>query len=285
MLSVQSVPRSQDAWTIYPARIHSVRPEINAVTTYELRLEDRRVRRRFAFRPGQFNMLYLPGIGEAAISISSDAGQRNSLLHTVRRVGNVTRALTRLNVGDQILLRGPFGSSWPLEACRGQDVVIAAGGLGLAPLRPALYEIIARRRQYGRVTLAYGARNPSELLYAGEYDAWRQKGIDVQTTVDFGDEQWTGRIGVVTTLLAGLRIDPDNTSLLTCGPEIMMRFAIDEAISLGLSRERISLSLERNMNCAVGLCGHCQLGPTFVCKDGPVFPYVRIEPFLNVEDF
>jgi len=278
-------PPGFDAWVVHPARILAVRPEICAVSTYELALEDPDTRGRFAFRAGQFNMLYLPGIGEAAISISSDPNHKNSLLHTVRVVGNVTRALARLNVGDQLLLRGPFGSCWPLEACLGQDVVLAAGGLGLAPLRPAIYEIIRHRDRYRRVILLYGARTPGDLLFAHEYDSWRTASIDVRLTVDLGDPDWVGRIGVVTTLLSGLHLDAPETRLLTCGPEIMMRFVIYEALGRGVEHEHIYLSMERNMNCAVGLCGHCQFGPAFVCKDGPVFRYDLLEPFLAIEDF
>jgi NAD(P)H-flavin reductase len=274
-----------DAWSVIPARLLSVRAEIPAVSTYKLAIEENGRRRPFAFRSGQFNMLYLPGIGEAAISISSDPHQTDSLLHTVRAVGNVTRALTRLRVGDQLLLRGPFGSCWPLEVARGRDLVIAAGGLGLPPLRPAIYDIVRHRDRYRQVTLLYGARTPADLLYPSEYEAWRGAGIDVRTTVDFADSRWTGRIGVVTTLLDGLDLDPTDSCLFTCGPEIMMRFVIYAALARRVDHDSIFLSMERNMNCAVGLCGHCQFGPTFVCKDGPVFRYDQLAPFLSVEDF
>jgi len=273
------------AWDVRPARIRAVRSEISDVRTYEIVLEEIAPAQPFAFAAGQFNMLYLPGIGETAISISSDPGRAEVLLHTVRAVGNVTRALARLSAGDQVLVRGPFGSCWPIDECRGGDVVIAAGGLGLAPLRPVLYELIRRRDQFRKATLLYGARRPSELLYADEYDAWRSAGIDVRTTVDLGDADWTGSIGVVTGLLAGLTIDPAATRVLTCGPEIMMRYCIYEAVSRGVPEVNIYLSMERNMNCAVGLCGHCQFGPKFVCKDGPVFRYDQLEPFLAIEDF
>jgi NAD(P)H-flavin reductase len=279
------VQNRSDAWAMRPARILFVRSEIKDVSTYELAFEESESRRRFTFQAGQFNMLYLPGIGEAAISISSDPSQKDSLLHTVRAVGNVTRALARLKVGDQILLRGPFGSCWPLETARSHDLVIAAGGLGLAPLRPAIYEVARHRDRYRRVTLLYGARTPSDLLYTGEYDEWRAAGLNVRTTVDLGDERWAGRIGVVTTLLDGLDLDVAETRLFTCGPEIMMRFAIYAALARQVKQEHIFLSMERNMNCAVGLCGHCQFGPTFVCKDGPVFRYDALEPFLAVDDF
>jgi NAD(P)H-flavin reductase len=284
-LGARAAPNAADAWTVHPVRIIAIRPEIRAVATYELAFEEAGLLRHYAFRSGQFNMLYLPGIGEAAISMSSDPEHKNSLLHTVRIVGNVTRALARLAVGDQILLRGPFGSYWPVDQALGRDLVIAAGGLGLAPLRPVIYEAARHRDRYRKVIVLYGARTPADLLYSHEYEAWRNAGLDVRTTVDLGDHQWKGRIGVVTTLLEGLDLDPAQTRLFACGPEIMMRFVIYAALNRCMSREHIFLSMERNMNCGVGLCGHCQFGPVFVCKDGPVFRYDRLEPFLAVEDF
>ena len=172
----------------------------------------------YRFQPGQFNMLYLPGIGESAISISSDPAEPETLLHTIRAAGNVTQALARKKVGDQIGLRGPFGSSWPMDACKGQDVVIACGGVGLAPLRPAIYHIIRHRSDYGRVILLYGARTPGDLLYASEYDAWRDADIEVETTVDIGDGDWRGNIGVVPVLFYRLRLNAARTHVLTCGP-------------------------------------------------------------------
>jgi NAD(P)H-flavin reductase len=266
-------------------RIRSIRQEAPGTATYELQFEDPQTRSSYRFRPGQFNMLYLPGIGEAAISISSDPNHPESLLHTIRAVGNVTRALARLQPGEQILLRGPFGSSWPVEESRGCDVVIAAGGVGLPPLRPVLYDIIHRRNEFGRVILLYGARTPADLMYPDEYDAWRSAGIEVDITVDIGDDRWRGEIGVVPSLFDRLRLSGPQTRVLTCGPEIMMRFVIYAALGQGVAPQYAYLSLERNMNCAVGFCGHCQLGPAFVCKDGPVFTYERMQPFLEVEDF
>jgi NAD(P)H-flavin reductase len=230
-------------------------------------------------------MLYLPGIGEAAISISSDPNKPQVLLHTVRAVGNVTHALARKRMGDQVLLRGPFGSSWPLDECCGCDVILAAGGVGLPPLRPAIHEIINRRGDFGRVTLLYGSRRPQDLLFTHEYDAWRDAGIEVEVTVDLGDDSWQGNIGVVPSLLAPLALDASRTRIFTCGPEIMMRFVIYEAVGRGVALHHVYLSLERNMNRAVGFCGHCQLGPAFICKDGPVFSYERMKPFLEIEDF
>lgn len=274
-----------DPFAPHAARIQSIRPETPGVSTYELAFESPQTAGRYRFRPGQFNMLYLPAIGEAAISISSDPNRPQSLLHTVRAVGNVTRAMARRQPGDQILLRGPFGSSWPVEACHGCDVIVAAGGVGLPPLRPLLYDIAGRRDDFGRVTLLYGCRRPEDLLFADEYAAWRAAGIDVEVTVDIGDALWRGHIGVVPTLLEPLPLQPEQTRVLTCGPEIMMRFVIYEALQRGVAPQHVFLSLERNMNCAVGFCGHCQLGPAFVCKDGPVFSWERMEPFLQIEDF
>lgn len=274
-----------DPWSPHPARIRSIRQEVPEIATYELVIDDPQVQDRYRFQPGQFNMLYLPGIGEAAISISSDPRRPESLLHTVRAVGNVTNALARKQVGEQVLLRGPFGSSWPLDACRGCDVVLAAGGVGLPPLRPAIHHFIDQRDDYGRVILLYGARSPQTLLFTDEYEVWRRAGIEVQTIVDIGDHGWTGQIGVVPTLLERLTLDAPQTRILTCGPEIMMKFVIIEALSRGIAAEEIALSMERNMNCAIGFCGHCQLGPEFVCKDGPVFSYDRMAPYLDVEEF
>ena len=271
-------------WQPHAARIVSVTPEVRNITTYELELEDPDLRKRYRFAPGQFNMLYLPGFGESAISISSNPHQPERLLHTVRAVGNVTQALARKQVGDQILLRGPFGSSWPVELCRGQDLVIACGGLGLPPLRPVIYDVLGRRAEFGSVALLYGARRPQDLLFTDEYERWRSGGIDVAVTVDVGDGTWSGQIGVVPTLFERLRIVPDRTLVMTCGPEIMMRFVMQDAREHGIPREQIYLSMERNMNCAVGLCGHCQLGPAFICKDGPVFRLDRIEPYLYREE-
>lgn len=269
----------------HAALIRSIRQESPGIATYELEFEEADIRKRYRFCPGQFNMLYLPGIGEAAISISSDPNKPEVLLHTVRAVGNVTHALARKQLGDQVLVRGPFGSSWPVNESAGCDIIIAAGGVGLPPLRPAIHDIIKRRKDFGRVVLLYGCRRPQDLLFTGEYDGWRKAEIEVEVTVDIGDDAWRGHIGVVPALLEPLTIDGPRTRVFTCGPEVMMRFVIYELLQRGVSPRHLFLSLERNMNCAVGFCGHCQLGPTFICKDGPVFTYERMEPFLEIEDF
>lgn len=284
---ITPLPTSQAAaspWHTHTVTIRNVRPEVEGVATYDLAFQDPAVRDAYRFAPGQFNMLYLPGAGEIAISISDDPLNTESCAHTVRVAGNVTRTLASLKVGDTLGLRGPFGTSWPLAECVGRDVLLVTGGIGLAPLRPAICSLLHDRRRFGQLNLLYGARSPDTLLYQREYDAWSQNGMIVHTTVDRSAPDWTGNVGVVTLLLERLRsFDPTNTVLLCCGPEVMMRFTVMAALNRGLSPEQIWVSTERNMQCAVGLCGHCQLGPDFICKDGPVFRYDRIAPFMDVE--
>jgi NAD(P)H-flavin reductase len=237
---------------------------------------------KVAFLPGQFNMLYVFGVGEVPISISGDPAVTARLEHTTRRVGMVTRAMGLLKPGDAIGVRGPYGTHWPLTEEDGRDIVIIAGGIGLAPLRPVLYHLMAQRERYRKIVLLYGARSPEEILYKRELERWRGKfDLEVQVTVDRGASNWRGAVGVVTPLVARAPFDPSNTLALVCGPEIMMRFAIIELQRRGVSQERIFVSMERNMKCALGYCGHCQYGSTFVCKDGPVFRLDRIEPIFG----
>lgn len=281
----EASPPVAGPWLPHPATIRGIKPEAPGVQTYELVLEDAHLAARYHFRPGQFNMLYLPGIGEAAISMSSDPGTLGRLAHTVRAAGNVTQALARQPIGSRVGVRGPFGSAWPMEACKGQDLVLACGGIGLAPLRPAIYHVLRHRADYGRVILLYGARGPGDLLYADEFEAWRTGNIEVEVTVDIADRDWQGNIGVVPVLFYRLRLNAARTRLFTCGPEIMIHYVVFEALARRLRPEHIFVSMERNMSCAVGLCGHCQVGPFFVCKDGPVFTYKQVAPYLHVEDF
>jgi len=237
-------------------------------------------------RPGQFNMLYVPGIGEVPISICSATREAKTLIgHTIRRVGAVTAALTAVRRGDVLGLRGPYGSSWPVQEIEGADVVVIAGGLGLAPLRPAIVELLKRRNRYGALALLYGARTPADLLYPAELGRWRSL-IDFQllVTVDHADRSWHGHVGVVTTLVPGISFNPASTAAFICGPEIMMRFAVRALMERGVAAERIYISMERNLQCAVGFCGHCQLGPKFICADGPVFRYDEIAPYFVVRE-
>ena len=272
---------SADPWQTHAGSIVAIRDETPGVRSYDLKIVDTALRASYRFAPGQFNMLYLPGIGEAAISISSDPATPDRLTHTVRAVGNVTDALARLVVGDQIFLRGPYGQPWPLGELEGADVIFVAGGLGLASQRAAILDIIRRRDQFGRVTILHGAKTPSGLLYTAEYDAWRRAGIDVACTVDAPEADWQGAVGLVTDLLARLPLG-GATGILCCGPDPMMAAVAKGAAQRGLGPERVWVSLERNMSCAVGQCGLCQFGPYFVCLDGPVFRHDRIERLLAV---
>lgn len=276
--------RAVAPWLPALARVQSIKLEAPGVQTYHLTFDDPGVAARYHFHPGQFNMLYLPGVGEAAISLSSDPGSPGVLAHTIRAAGNVTQSLARHSPGGQIGLRGPYGSAWPMEACKGNDLVLACGGVGLAPLRPAIYHTIRHRADYGRVILLYGARGPGDLLYREEFDAWRAAGIEVEVTVDIGDKDWQGNIGVVPVLFYRLRLNAPRTRLFTCGPEIMIHYVVFEALARRVKPEHIYLSMERNMSCALGLCGRCQVGPFFVCKDGPVFTYRQMAPYLHVEE-
>src|SRR3990172_3290639 len=226
------------------------------------------------FTPGQFNMLYVFGIGEVPISISGDPGRVDILAHTVRAVGAVTRALAAMKRGALVGVRGPFGTSWPVDEAEGSDVVIVAGGVGLAPLRPALYRLLARREKFGRIVLLYGARTPGDLLHMRELERWRSRmDLDVAVTVDAAAGKWRGSVGVVTTLIPRAPFDPASSVALVCGPEVMMRFTVRELQARGVRDDRMFLSMERNMKCGIGLCGHCQYGPFFICRDGPIFRY------------
>jgi NAD(P)H-flavin reductase len=253
--------------------------------TWSLEVEPVGEDRRWDFTPGQFNMLDVLGVGESAISLSGDPVRVQRLVHTVRAVGPVSSAIDGLETGAWVGLRGPFGVGWPLEAAEGADVLIVAGGLGLAPLRPALYAMLAARRRYGRIVLLYGTRSPADVLFKPELERWqRSRAIDVEVTVDHAVGAWGGHVGVVTTLISRAAIDAASAVSLICGPEVMMRFAIAGCTDVGLNDAAIYLSMERNMKCAVGHCGHCQFGPTFVCKDGPVLRYDRVRPILGLRE-
>ncbi|WP_346840107.1 FAD/NAD(P)-binding protein [Microbulbifer sp. SAOS-129_SWC] len=233
-----------------------------------------------AFRPGQFNMLYAFGAGEVAISMSGSP-LTEPLVHTIRTHGLVTRALQQLRVGDSVGVRGPFGCGWPLDRIAGRELLIVAGGLGLAPLRPVIYSLLESDAQSASVRLFYGARRPQELLYGAELQNW-SKSMELVTAVDHAGGDWSGRVGVITDPLAAAEFTPDRTIAFLCGPEIMMRFCIQTLLAKGLSPADIYLSMERNMKCATGLCGHCQWGPNFVCKDGPVFRYQDVQPWFQI---
>ena len=266
-----------------PFRIQRVLKE--TYDTFTLELDPANGADGFSFAPGQFNMVYVSGVGEVPISISGDPDKPRTLVHTVRSVGTVTQKLCAGGRGGVLGVRGPFGTSWPVEQAVGSDVVIVCGGIGLAPLRPAIYHVLANREKYGRVALLYGARTPEDLLYKLELPRWRgQFDLQVEVTVDAASDGWRGNVGVVTTLIPPARFDPENTVAMVCGPEVMMRFTVLELERRGVPAENTYISMERNMKCAVGFCGHCQFGPTFICKDGPVFRYDRIQPFFATRE-
>ena len=264
-------------------RVQKVRQE--TPDTFTLELEPEAGQEAVSFAPGQFNMLYAFGVGEVPISISGDPAKSAVLVHTTRDVGAVTRAMRQLKPGDSLGVRGPFGGSWPVAQARGADVVIVAGGIGLAPLRPALYQLLAARKYYGKVVLLYGTRAPADILFRRELQQWHSRfDLEVHVTVDRAIGNWRGNVGVVTTLIPRAPFDPHSTVAMVCGPEIMMRFTVQELERRGVALENVHLSMERNMKCAVGFCGHCQFGPTFICKDGPVFRYDRLQPLLTVRE-
>lgn len=263
-----------------PYRVRRFRPELPDTFTLELTPADGSDPP--GWRPGQFNMLYVYGVGEVPISMSGDPAKPDRLVHTIRAVGAVTRSMSQLRRGDFVGVRGAYGSIWPIQETEGHDVVLVAGGIGLAPLRPAMYHLLAQRKRYGRIVLLYGTRTPEDLLYRAELEQWRSKfDLDVHVTVDRASRGWYGNVGVVTNLIARVPLDPTRASAFVCGPEVMMRFAALELQERGLNLDRIHISMERNMKCGLGLCGRCQWGPLFVCRDGPIFRYGHVKALLG----
>jgi NAD(P)H-flavin reductase len=265
-----------------PAEIvekRSFGPDLHA---YRMRLLDPLARPRFDFLPGQFNMVYVPGVGEVAISISSDPADED-LEHTIRIVGRTTRVIERLGPGDVLGLRGPYGNGWPLLEARFKDVLVVTGGLGCAPVSGAIDYMFRRRASYGHLTILHGVKKPADLVHRSRFEAWRREpDTTVLLTADQPDRAWRARTGVVTELFDEVELDPARTVVLMCGPEVMLHYAVRTLRARGVADERLYVSLERNMQCAVGWCGHCQLGPRFVCKDGPIFPYRLLAPVFEV---
>ncbi len=268
-----------DAMLPLPYRVQQLRHDTD--DTFTLELQAAEGANGFSFDAGQFNMLYVFGVGEVPISISGDSSRARILVHTTRAVGTVTKAMRKLKRGDMLGVRGPFGSHWPVSEAAGNDVVIVAGGIGLAPLRPAVYKLLAQREKFGQVVLLYGTRSPADILFRHELEGWRSRfDVHAYVTVDRAMGAWRGNVGVVTTLIPKAPFDSRNTVAMICGPEVMMRFTVLELQKRGVLAGNIFLSLERNMKCAIGLCGHCQFGRHFICKDGPVFRYDRIKEWF-----
>lgn len=237
------------------------------------------------FGAGQFNMVYAFGVGEVPISIAGDPTAPGPVLHTIRSVGAVTAALCALRVGQTVGIRGPYGTGWDVASAVTHDIVFVAGGIGLAPLRPALLEVLANRERFGQVAILAGARSPEGVLYGRQLRAWRSRfDVDVEVTVDYAGDAWRGHVGVVTKLIPRAPFDPNHAIALVCGPELMMRYSADALVARGLPAANIRLSLERNMRCGIARCGHCQLGPALLCRDGPVFTYEQMADLLTVQE-
>lgn len=270
------------------ATITMITVAADETNTYWVEIEDPEARKIFTFQPGQISLIGMFGVGEIPISISSDPAEPHLLGHTVRACGRVTNAMRGLKEGDQVTLRAPFGRPWPVPHARGGDLLVVAGGLGMAPLRSAVYTAMRNRGSFRRVILLVGARNPGQILYQAQMEDWMAPEyadlLELSMTVDVPDADWKHDVGLVTSLFPKAGIDPRMTTVFTCGPEIMMRFAIRDLLALGVPRGRIWLSMERNMHCAVKFCGHCQIGPYFVCDDGPVFNYRQLEHLMEVEE-
>ena len=275
-------PVTTNPYLIHPATIVEKHQEAADIISFRLRLNDENVRRTFQFRAGQFNMLYVFGVGEVAISIVSDPDQPEHLDHTIRIVGRTTQVIERMQVGDVLGIRGPFGQGWPMETAKGKDVLVVTGGLGCAPVVGSIEYMFRRREQYGTIKILHGVKAPHDLLYRERFDTWRNHpDTEVYLTSDEPGKTWHYHVGVVTELFEDIQLDPERTLVMMCGPEIMMRVAVNSLTHRGLRPDHMYVSLERHMECGIGLCGHCQLGPYFLCKDGPVMRFDKVFPFLG----
>jgi NAD(P)H-flavin reductase len=271
------------------ATVRRIVEEAFETYTYWVTLDDPVDRRAYSFEPGQINMIGIPGVGEIPISVSSDPARPQRLAHTIRACGSVTNRFRQLSPGDKVTLRGPFGRPWPMTEARGGDLLIVAGGVGLAPVRSAIYRAMRQREMYRRVLVLVGARGPEHMLFRRELETWMhwmqfQRRVETHLAVDVADDTWPYTEGVVTTLFPKANIDPKATTVFTAGPEIMMWFAARGLLEMGVPERRLWLTMERNMHCAVRLCGHCQLGPYFVCADGPVFRWDEVGELMAVEE-
>ncbi len=260
--------------------------ESPTIFSVQCRFSDAKWQQQFCFQPGQFNILYLYGVGEVAISIASDPTCQDSFLHTIRVVGRVTRALAHLKVGDQVGIRGPFGSFWPLNDAIGHDVLIITGGLGCAPTIAAINYLLLRPNDYGHITILQGIKHSDDFIFKDKYAAWQaMPNTTLFIAANEASHDWLGIRGYVTDKLASLSFPEKNTLVFICGPEIMMQVALDILLQKNFPEKAVYFSLERNMECALGHCGHCQLGGLFVCKDGPIFAYPTIKALFNRPGF
>ena len=241
----------------------------------------------YSFKPGQFNMLYLFGVGEIAISVVSDPEDDSCFDHTIRVVGRVTKAMSQLKTGDKIGVRGPYGRGWPLQKAEGKDVVLVTGGLGCAPVSSVIRYVMRRRGLFNHLVIMQGVKHKDDLIWQGQYDQWR-KIPDTQVLLAASDDKsarWPWYSGHVTSLMDQVEFEANNSIAMMCGPEAMMNAAVTELAKRDLSENDIWLSMERNMQCAIGHCGHCQYGDKFICEDGPVFSYNEIKEYFGVKGY
>lgn len=275
-----------DPYVPLEAEIVGRTQESPTIFTLHIRFLEQKCRGQFLFSPGQFNMLYLYGVGEIALSIVSDPEEKNIFSHTIRAIGRVTRALQKLEVGDRIGIRGPFGRGWPLEAAKGKDVLIVTGGLGCAPAVSIINYILARRNQYGNLKILQGVKHSDDFIFRQQYSKWQESpNTEIHIAADQAGPHWPWGVGFVTDMIHPLKLNPDKTTVMMCGPEMMMHAAINALMKKNILENDIYLSMERNMECGIGQCGHCQYGGLFVCKDGPIFAYPQIKTLFSVAGF
>lgn len=255
--------------------------ESPTIFTLRLRLSDAAAQAAYRFAPGQFNMLYLYGVGEVPISIMSDPGDRDGISHTIRALGRVTNGLAALQPGDSVGLRGPYGRGWPLQEVGGHDVVLVTGGLGCAPVVSVIHYILKRRERYGKLVIIQGVKHAEDLIWREQYAHWAAlPNTQVLVAACQGTALWPWHVGRVTELFGLAQFNPVSAVAMMCGPEGMMRIAAENLLQRGVPESRLYLSMERNMQCAVGRCGHCQFGGAFVCRDGPVFDWGQVKTLL-----
>jgi NAD(P)H-flavin reductase len=273
-------------YLLHEAEIVERIDEAAGIFTLRLRFTDPAVQRAYGFQPGQFNMVYLYGVGEVAISIVSDPRDEQLYDHTIRVVGRVTWGLAQLRTGHYVGIRGPFGRGWPLQEAQGRDVMIVTGGLGCAPTVSVINYVLNRRERYGRLIIMQGVKHANDLLWRERYAQWAQQpDTEVIIAADEGAALWPWHVGLVTDLFDGIHLNPAHTVAMMCGPEGMMRAAVQQLSQRGVDEAAIYLSMERNMQCAVGHCGHCQYGGKFICKDGPVFSFPEVKELFGVKGF
>lgn len=270
-LEAEIIERTQESPTIFTLHLRFLNPSHHD---------------RFVFYPGQFNMLYLYGVGEVAISIVSDPEKKHILTHSIRAVGRVTRALAKLQTGDRVGVRGPYGRGWPLDQAKNKNIVVLTGGLGCAPSVSIIDYIVARRKQYGNLSILQGVKHSDDFIFRKKYAVWQKSpNTEIHIAADQAGPKWPWSVGYVTDMIHQINLVPENTVVMMCGPEIMMNTAINVFKKKDIPEHHIYMSMERNMECGIGQCGHCQYGGFFICKDGPIFAYSEIKELFNKPGF